>query len=221
MSKYTIESIKSGNMQFNATSAKDFRVTMAKWNDATFELAEKIMAKSDRVKALRTLISTNDTDLERLAKGEKGVLRDEATIKAESVEIQAKIKAENDALAEYKKAQADRLKSAHDLLTKELYEAYKAYISNDKRDAYVVALAEWLDAQGLEPAMATLDKFVAVVGKKKNTARNKIKTGEHNGAFGFNQWRDIFLGEICDVMGDAIPKYKFTYVLKDERKKTK
>jgi hypothetical protein len=35
----------------------------------------------------------------------------------------------------------------------------------------------------------------------------------------YNVWRDIFLGEICDVMGDALPLYKFTYVLKDNRNK--
>lgn len=221
MSKYTIESIKSGNMQFNATSAKAFRSTMSKWHDADFDLAEKIMDKTDRVNGIRAMLNTNKSDLEKLAKGEGGVLREKSAIESEIADFESRIKAENDALAEYRKAQADRYEGARSLLNKDLHKAYVNYVTLGDRDTYVEALANWLDAQGLEPAMGTLDKFVAAVGKKKNSARQKVKTGQHNGAVSYQAWRDIFLGEVCDVMGDALPLYKFTYVLKDERKKTK
>lgn len=222
MSKYTnIEQIKSGKMQFNATSGKNFRATMAKWHDADFDLAEKILEKSDRVKSIRGMIDTNNKDLARLEKGEPGVLREKSVIEAENVDFEARIKAENDALAEYRKAQTDRYTGARELLNKDLHKAYEAYVTNGERDAYVVALANFFDANGLEPAMASLDAFVAAVGKKKNSARQKVKTGNHNGAISYNAWRDIFLGEICDVMGDALPLYKFTYVLKENRKNKK
>ena len=220
MSKYTtIETIKFGAMQFNSKSGKAFRDTMAKWHDADFDLAEKIMEKTDRVKSIIGMINTNRTDLEKLAKGETGVLREKSVIEAEIADFEKRIESENKALAEYKKAQADRYAGAHALLSKELHKAYVDFVTEGKRDEYVVALANFFDENGLEPATCSLDKFVAVVGKKKNSARQKIKTGSHNGAMSYQAWRDIFLGEICDVMGDALPLYKFTYVLKDNRKK--
>ena len=37
----TIETIKSGKMQMNSKSGKDFRAIMAKWHNADFELAEE------------------------------------------------------------------------------------------------------------------------------------------------------------------------------------
>lgn len=222
MSKYTtIETIKAGKMQFNATSAKAFRTTMSKWHDADFDLAQKIMEKSDRVKNIRGMMDNDKSDLEKLAKGERGVLREKHVIEAELVSFEAQIKSENDALAEYRKAQADRYEGAHKLLSKDLHKAYVDYVTLGNRDGYVVALANFLDDNGLEPAMDTLNMFVAAVGKKKNSARQKIKTGNHNGAVSYNAWRDIFLGEVCDVMGDALPLYKFTYVLREERKNKK
>lgn len=222
MSKYTnIETIKAGNMQFNVKTAKNFRDTLAKWHDADFALAEKILIKSDRVKKLRGMIDTNNEDLARLEKGESGVIREKSVIEAENIDFEARIKAESDALAEYRKAQTDRYTGARELLNKDLHKAYEAYVTNGERDAYVVALANFFDENGLEPAMNSLNAFVAAVGKKKNSARQKVKTGNHNGAISYNAWRDIFLGEICDVMGDALPLYKFTYELKENRKNKK
>ena len=51
MSKMTMEQIKTGKMQLNVKSAKDFRATLAKWHNADFELAEELLRKNDRVKA--------------------------------------------------------------------------------------------------------------------------------------------------------------------------
>lgn len=222
MSKYTIETIKAGNMQFNATSAKAFRAIMSKWHDADFALADKIMFKNEDVNSYKNMIKTNERDLERLEKGEPGVLRDKSVIEAEIADYKSRIQKKSDELAEYRKAQSDRYEGARSLLNKDLHKAYVNYVTLGDRDTYVEALANWLDAQGLEPAMGTLDKFVAAVGKKKNSARQKIKTGQHNGAIAYQTWRDIFLGEVCDVMGDALPVFKFAYELKEERsKKTK
>lgn len=220
MSKYTtIESIKSGKMQYNATSGKSFRATMAKWHDADFDLAEKILEKSDRVKSIRGMIDTNKSDLEKIARGESGVLREKSVIESEIVDFESRIVAENNALDEYRKAQADRYNGARALLSKELHKAYVDFVTNGKRDEYIVALANFFSDNGLEPAIDSLNEFMAAVGKKKNSARQKIKTGNHNGSMSYQAWRDIFLGEICDVMGDALPIYKFTYVLKESRKK--
>lgn len=216
----TIETIKSGKMQMNSKSGKDFRSIMAKWHNADFELAEEILRKSDRVKAIRTLIDSNADLIAKVEKGESIIGNKSVTdLQNEIATWEKQIEQENSALAEYKKAQADRYADAHALLSKELYNAYVGFVTECKRDEYICALADFFEQNGLEPAMDSLNEFVAAVGKKKNSARQKIKTGQHNGSVSYVAWRDIFLGEICDVMGDALPLYKFTYVLKEKREK--
>lgn len=215
--------IKSGKMQFNVTTGKNFRDTLAKWHSADFDLAEKIMEKNDRVKALRAIIDTDRADLEKLEKGERGVIRTAEEIQAEIHDYEIRVSKESEHLAEYKKAQATRYEGAHKLLTKDLYKAYCDYITDGDYETYFNALCVFLTEQGFEPRRDSIDKFIAVVGKRKNSTRNKIKTGKHNGANTYNAWRDIFLGEICDVLVEenAIPVYKFTYVLKEDRKAKK
>lgn len=215
----TIDTIKGGKMQMNATTGKAFRATMAKWHNADFELAEKIMEKSDDVKNIRGMIETNRKDLAKIENGESGVLREKSVIEAEIADFEARIAHLNENLAEYKKAQTDRYEGARALLSKDLHKAYVDYVTNGNRIDYICALADFFEQNGLEPAMDSLNEFVAAVGKKKNSARQKIKTGQHNGSVSYQAWRDIFLGEICDVMGDALPLYKFTYVLKEKREK--
>lgn len=218
MKHTTIETIKKGNMQFNVKEAKDFRTIMAKWHDADFDLAEKILEKNDKVKAVRTLIDSDLRLIEKLENGEKIIgTKTVKDFKAEIATWETKIEAEHKALTEYRKAQATRYEAAHNLLSKELHKAYVDYIIDGKREDYILALANFFEANGLVPTMASLEEFVQAVGKRRNGVRAKIKTGQHNGAVAYGQWRDIFLGEICDVMGDALPLYKFTYVLKEER----
>lgn len=223
MSKYTIETIgtiNSGKMQMNAKSGKNFRTTLAKWHNADFELAEEILRKTDRVNAKKVLIASNEELIAKLEKGESiigGKSMEE--LQAEIDTWNAEIDAENNALAEYRKEQAERYADAHALLSKDLHKAYVGYVTEGKRDEYVVALANFFADNGLEPTIDSLNVFVGAVGKKKNSARQKIKTGNHNGAVSYVAWRDVFLGEICDVMGDALPLYRFTYVLKENRDK--
>lgn len=223
MSKYTIETvatINNGKMQMNAKSGKDFRTTLAKWHNADFEIAEEVLRKSDRVKAIYTLISTNKDLIAKLENGEKIIgNKTVEELQAEIDKFNADIDAENKAMAEYRKVQAERYADAHALLNKDLHKAYVGYVTEGRRDEYVVALANFFDENGLEPTIDSLNVFIGAVGKKKNSARQKIKTGSHNGAVSYVAWRDIFLGEICDVMGDALPLYKFTYVLKENRDK--
>lgn len=213
----TMDDIKAGKCQFNATSAKNFRAVLAKWHNATFEIADELLQKSDRVKALRTLINTDKTLLEKLDKGESIIdKRTPSEIQAEIDDYQSKIDHENAAMAEFRKAQADRLSKGEDLISKALYEAYTK--SFEDMDSYTVAIAQFLSDNGVEPCDDTIKVLISAVGKKSASARNMCKSGKHNTVFGYTQWRKIFLGELCDIMGDTLPLYKFTYVLKDERK---
>lgn len=213
----TMDSIRPGKCQFNASSAKNFRATLAKWHNATFEIADELLQKSDRVKALRTLINTDKSLLEKLAKGESIIdKRTPSEIQSEIDGYQSKIDHENSAMAEFRKAQADRLSKAEDLVSKSMYEAYSK--SFEDEITYGLAIAQFLSDNGIEPCDDTIKVLISAVGKKSASARNMCKSGKHNTVFGFTQWRKIFLGELCDIMGDTLPLYKFTYVLKDERK---
>lgn len=214
----TMDTIKKGNCQFNTGSAKKFRSTLAKWHNATFEIADELLQKTDRVKALRTLIDSNNALIGKLAAGETIIgSKSVDDLRNEIGAWTASIDKENSAMAEYRKAQADRLKEAEDLVSKSIYEAYCNF---DTVDNYTLAIAQFLSDNGIAPCMDTISALISAIGKKSASARQMCKSGKHNTTFSFQQWRKIFLGELCDMMGDTLPLYKFTYVLKDNRKKS-
>ena len=216
----TMDTIKKGNCQFNATSAKSFRTTLAKWHNATFKIADELLAKNDRVKALRTLIDSNSKLIDKLNNGESIIVsKSLSELQSEINTWNASIQSENDAMEELRKAQSDRMSKAEDLVSKDLYNAYVESI-NATTDVYTLAIAQFLSDNGIEPCIDTINTLIASVGKKTNSARNMCKTGKHNGVFSYNQWRKIFLGELCDMMGDTLPIYKFAYVLSDKRAKS-
>lgn len=212
----TIE-IKNGDCQFNATSAKKFRSTLAKWHNATFKIADELLAKNDRVKALRTLIDSNNALIDKLNKGESIIgSKTVAELQTEIDAWSASIDKENSAMAEYRKAQSVRFKEAEDLVSKSIYEAY----CGEGEVSYTDAIATFLSNNGIEPCKGTIGLLILAIGKKSASARQMCKSGRHNTTFSFQQWRKIFLGELCDMMGDCLPLYKFAYVLKDNRKKS-
>ena len=216
----TMDTIKKGNCQFNTTSAKSFRTTLAKWHNATFKIADELLAKNDRVKALRTLIDSNSKLIDKLNNGESIIgNKTVSDLQSEIDTWNASIQSENDAMAELRKAQSDRMSKAEELVSKDLYNAYVESV-NATTDAYTLAIAQFLSDNGIEPCIDTINTLIASVGKKTNSARNMCKTGKHNGVFAYNQWRKIFLGELCDMMGDTLPIYKFAYVLSDKRAKS-
>ena len=216
----TMDTIKKGNCQFNVTSAKSFRTTLAKWHNATFKIADELLAKNDRVKALRTLINSNNALIDKLNNGESIIGSKSITdLQSEIDTWEESIQSENNAMAELRKAQSDRLSKAESMVSKDLYNAYVESV-NATTDAYTLAIAQFLSDNGIEPCIDTINTLIASVGKKTNSARNMCKTGKHNGTFSFIQWRKIFLGELCDIMGDTLPIYKFAYVLSDKRVKS-
>lgn len=209
--------IKNGNCQFNATSAKKFRSTLAKWHNATFKIADELLAKNDRVKALRTLIDSNNALIDKLNKGESIIgSKTVAELQTEIDAWSASIDKENSAMAEYRKAQSARFKEAEDLVSKSIYEAY----CGEGEVSYTDAIATFLSDNGIEPCKDTIGLLILAIGKKSASARQMCKSGKHNTTFSFQQWRKIFLGELCDMMEDCLPLYKFAYVLKDNRKKS-
>lgn len=216
----TMDTIKKGNCQFNATSAKSFRTTLAKWHNATFKIADELLAKNDRVKALRTLIDSNNKLIDKLNNGETIIAKKSVSdLQSEIDTWNTSIQSENNAMTELRNAQSERMNKAESLVSKDLYNAYVESV-NATTDTYTLAIAQFLADNGIEPCLDTINTLIASVGKKTNSARNMCKTGKHNGTFSYNQWRKIFLGELCDMMGDTLPIYKFAYVLSDKRAKS-
>ena len=215
----TMDTIKKGNCQFNATSAKSFRATLAKWHNATFKIADELLAKNDRVKALRTLIDSNSKLIDKLNKGESIIGNKSIADLQSYINIwKSSMTCDHESMAELRKAQSDRMSKAEELVSKTLYESYVACLDTVS-DEYILGIAQFLSDNGIEPCADTIDTLIMSVGKKTNSARNMCKTGKHNGAFSYSQWRKIFLGELCDMMGDTLPLYKFAYVLSDKRNK--
>lgn len=213
----TTITIKKGNCQFNATSAKDFRATLAKWHNATFKIADEVLAKNDRVKNYRGLIASNFALIDKLNKGEKIISN--KSVKDLQSEIDAwtiSIDKENADMAEYRNAQKSRIEEGEKLVDKSIYEAY----CGEGEMSYTDAIATFLSDNGIEPCKDTIGLLILAIGKKSASARQMCKSGKHNTTFSFQQWRKIFLGELCDMMGDVLPLYKFTYILKDNRKKS-
>jgi hypothetical protein len=212
--------LATGKMQFNVKSAKAFRDTLAKWHNADFELAVALDKKAKTVANIKGMIATDNELISKLEKGEVcHSTKSLDELKAEVTDFEARIKKESDTVAELRKVQKERLEGAYALLSKELHTAYVGFAKEEKRDEYVEALAKFFTDNGLTPTVDGINAFIACVGKKKATTRNKIANGKHNDAFSYNQWRDIFMGELCDVMGEALPIDKFIYQTMEERRK--
>lgn len=209
--------LKSGKMQFNVKSAKNFRDTLAKWHNADFELAVALDKKANIVKGYKTMIATDKDIIAKIDNGEKTMKTREELV-SEIADFESRIAHESEVIRELRDVQKSRLESAYELLSKDLHKAYVDYIKDSKRDEYVESLCVFFEKNGLEPT-ESINDFVACVGKKKATTRNKIASAKHNDAFSYNAWRDIFLGELCDVMGDALPIDKFIYKTMEERVK--
>lgn len=214
----TTRTLESGKMQFNVKSAKNFRDTLAKWHNADFELAVALDKKSKTVASYNIMIATDRDIISKIDNGEK-TMKTKEELLSEIADFESRIAHESEVIRELREVQKTRLESAYALLSKELHSAYVDYIKNGMREEYVNALCTFFEQNGLVPTLDSINDFVSCVGKKKATTRNKIANAKHNDAFAYNPWRDIFLGELCDVMGESLPIDKFIYKTMEERVK--
>ncbi len=210
--------LKSGKMQFNVKSAKNFRDTLAKWHNADFELAVALDKKSATVKNLKGMIATNTEIIEDIdTKGKKSIKSREELL-AEIEDFNTRIKAESDTIAELREVQKSRLEGAYALLTKDLHKAYCDYISSGDNSTYFEELCKFFETNGVEPTLAIND-FVCAIGIRKATTKQKIADAKHTTNMAYTQWRDLFLGFLCDTMGESLPIDKFIYKSMSERVK--
>lgn len=205
--------------QFNATSAKAFRATMAKYDNARVDIAIEIQKRNDSCANYRGMIATNGDIIEKL-----DAVKDAETIALRQREIedfQKRIDTANAELAEYKKAQESRLAEGYALVTDDLYNAYARYTVNaedvDLRDALVVALDKFFNDNGVVSGGVTISALISTMGNKGNGYGGKngeYKTGECIRAKSKSVFTKDFLLNLISIMKkvNALPAVKYAYV---------
>lgn len=194
-------------IQFNATSGKDFRATMAKYYVAKHELNDYICAAQKRISSLRTII---DTDLERLVKIENGdaTLGNADEIKAEIVSMNAKVNAENEKLAKARDKANKSCEKAMATVTDAMYNA-----AAEQDDAtFNKVFAAYLKANGFDTATPE-NVPVLHFGVKANSAKKACKSGMLNGFMSQKAWTTVFLNELADTLYEqkVIDPYKYKF----------
>ena len=212
--------IKSGRTQFNVAEAKSFRDTLAVWHVYDFELSDEVSKRNKTINNCKGLIASNLELIEKLQNGEKIIGSNTIeSLTQQNAEFEQKIADACATLQKWADGQKSAVDKATALFPKSLYLAYVGYITDDKESAYSDAICEFLSDNGLTPCSETVSALVASVGENKGTGSSKAESGKHNRAFSERQWRQIFMGKVCDLMGNILPTYKFKNILTREQKK--
>ena len=215
--------MSTNRAQFNATTAKAFRVTMAKWADAHGNIGERIMAKQDFVKIRRAMILSNEDAIS----GKSSLIgRTVDDVKAENAKFEVEIASATAELAEFKKAQVERVAPALTLVTDDIYKAYSAFIMDaenaDLYIAYADSVRKFFEKNGVVSGDATVTALCAKTGADRASARYEFKNGTTTKAMTKAKFTDLFIRSLCDIMrtAKALPEYKYAYVpMKDREKK--
>lgn len=219
----SINDIKTGKCQFNATSAKTLRNKLAKYKEAKCSLADAVAKKQDSIKAFKAIIASNMNSIELMESGETvSTKRTLDEIKQENINFTDKINVLNAEYDTLVTKQAKRMKDAESLVTDSMYDRYVDYITigdRESKDAYYISIAQFLSGNGVEPCMDTVKSLAACNGKIENRGKKLVKNnGILTSAKSLKSWRTMFLNQLCDLMGDALPVFKFTYKPQDSKK---
>lgn len=211
--------ISAGKVNFNVKEAKSFRETMAIWHIFDFELADMRKKKAQEVANAKGIIKT---DLELIEKKSFGI-HDEQYYRDQIAQMTQNIADSEKRLADWQVEQDKNVSKVTSIFGKTLYKSYVASMQDDPNawrvSAYTQAIADLLAEQGLTPAWDTLNTLYHCVRKGKGTGSSKAETGKHNKAMTESMWRTVFMGELCDLMGTLLPKYKFIHILTKAEKK--
>lgn len=208
--------------QFNVKEAKEFRTIMAKWADAHGALNEKILSKQDFVKARKTMMASNQDAID----GKTTLIgKSVADLVAENQRYQSEIEKASVELAEFRKAQADRVNPALALVGDSLYKAYATAVMDGEDTDKVVAYAAEIDiffaTNGVVSGEATVNALMGKTGADRASARYEYKNGTATKAMAKAKFKDLFIRSLCDIMrqAQALPEYKYSYVPMAEREK--
>lgn len=213
--------ITSGKIQFNVSSAKDFRATIAIWHIFDFECKDYAKKYSNIIKGYKDIIARNTESIEK----QNFVTHDKAWFEADSADMQTRIEDARKEFASWKEAHAESVKKSEKLFSKTLYKSYVASLSEAdgawRSSAYTEALATLLEDNGLVPTWDTLDELYHAVAFRASTGTVSAKTGKHTMALTESAWRKVLMGRLCDLMGDVLPTYKFQHIIAKKAKSAK
>lgn len=212
--------IKSGKTQFNVAEAKSFRDTLAVWHVYDFELDDEKTKRNKTISNCKGLIASNLELIEKLQNGEKIIGKYTVeSLTQQNADFEQKIADARATLQKWADGQKSAVDKATALFSKSLYLAYVGYINDGNESAYSDAICEFLADNGLTPCADTVKTLVQCVGDNRGTGSTKAETHKHNRAYSEKIWRQIFMGRVCDTMGNVLPTYKFMNILTREQKK--
>lgn len=210
--------IESGKVQFNATSAKDFRATLAIWHVFDFECKDMAKKYAKTISNYKGIIATNTELIEKLAKGESIIGgRTLESLTADNADMEKRIADTRAEFSAWKESQSESVKKSEKLFSKDLYKSYVASLAESdnawRSSEYTAKLAELLANNGLTPCWDTLDELFHAVAYRPSTGSVAVETGNHVMALTENAWRKVLMGRLCDLMGATLPTYKFQHIL--------
>ena len=165
-------------LQWNK-SEKNFRETMGKFAVAVWELEDKKALYNRTYKARKVCLDTDLSDLEKLEKGEKGVLRTKSDIEksiADMTKTMEDAQKKKNALDEETKT---RIKSAFTLVSDTLFNAYENRI--EKAEDFDKAISDFLTSNGIEPTASGIAILRATVGEKEVRGKKVVNDAENMG----------------------------------------
>ena len=202
-------------IQFNATTLKSFRNTMAKYHNAKHSLADIINRKNAGIKSYKAILDDDVEDLKKLDAGEETVrTRDEVEASAKNALVN--IERLKDELAIAREKSANACETAEGLVTAELYNAYVSSQDTLTEDGavYVNALVEWFKGQGAQDADAeNVACYASLIGSRKNGSKASAKSGMLTGARTRKDFTTMFLSTLADALqaSDIIKPHKYTF----------
>lgn len=212
-------------MNLQATELKAFRKTLALWHISDFKLADEICQSQNRIKNYNGIIDTDMDLLDKLSKGESGVLKTESELKEDVKDMLTRIESEKQSLSK-KREECDKdLDKGYALVTDALMDAIKTYLvdifSAKAESDLLNALVKWFSYNGAKDAdIDSVRPYIRALGQKTNSSRGKAKTNKHNKVDTDKNIKKIFLGAICDEpkMANVLGTHKWVTIVE---KKTK
>lgn len=211
-------------MQLNGKESKKFRDILAQWHIATFKLSDAICKKQKNIKAIQTMIESDNEILEKVLNGES-TLKTEQELLAEIKMFEEKIEGENTILANLRAEVKEDIAKGRELVDANLLGAITDYLgdihNDDLEEQLLSVIVDWFKNNGINSAdMDNVKPYIRALGQKKASARAMAKTSKHNAIPSKVAMTDIFLGAICDEpsMNKMLPLYKWETIIE---KKTK
>jgi len=165
-------------LQWNKSN-KEFRDIMGNFAVAVWELEDKKALYSRTYKARKVCLDTDLSDLEKLEKGEKSVMRSKSDIEKSIAEMTKTMEAARKAEYALEDEIKERIKSAYALVSDTLFNAYENRIENV--EDFDKAISDFLTSHGVEPTTSGIAVLRATVGDKEVHGKNVVKNAENMG----------------------------------------